>query len=60
VARSKLAIFRRGLFTIVSGISLLLCVVTIVFWVRSFCGATLCGDSRADTGGAGGQWLVDD
>jgi hypothetical protein len=36
VAHSKLAIFRRRLFTIVSALSLLLCVVTVVFWVRSY------------------------
>ena len=36
MAHSKLAIFRRRLFAIVSALSLLLCLVTVVFWVRSY------------------------
>jgi hypothetical protein len=36
VAHRKLAIFRRGLFTALSVLSLLLCVATLALWVRSF------------------------
>ena len=36
MAHSKLAIFRQRLFAIVSALSLQLCLVTVVFWVRSY------------------------
>jgi hypothetical protein len=36
VAHPKLAIFRWRLFTFLSALSLLLCVITVVFWVRSY------------------------
>jgi hypothetical protein len=36
VAHRSLLIFRRRLFTILSAISLLVCVATIVLWVRSY------------------------
>jgi hypothetical protein len=55
VAHSKLAIFRRRLFTIGSALSLLLCVVTVVFWVRSYwrCDYVWSGDSHAQNVNAG-------
>jgi hypothetical protein len=36
VAHSKLAIFRRRLFTLCSAISLILCLATIALWTRSY------------------------
>ena len=36
MAHRKLAIFRRRLFTILSVLSLLLCLATLVLWVRSY------------------------
>jgi hypothetical protein len=59
VIHSKLAIFRRRLFTILSAISLILCITTIGLWVRSYWRADMfrTRDSYDRTPRMAGYWI---